>query len=114
MKHYVTIYIDPLIECFMDFKEKCFINIEDFTHAFLGLTCKHPNELDTIKYEKEITYWDYNERKMKLWRQEEIKWYENFENVEFNDGFYGFAPVESSVSHWGKVFENNQYVLEEI
>jgi hypothetical protein len=79
-------------------------------HAFLGLTRKHPNELDTIKYEKEITYWDYNEGKMKLWRKEEIKWYENFENVEFNDGFYGFAPVESSVSHWGKVFENNHFV----
>ena len=49
MKYYVTIYIDPLIECFMDFKEKCFINIEGFTHAFLGLTKgKSPDELDEI------------------------------------------------------------------
>ncbi|WP_244914866.1 hypothetical protein [Helicobacter equorum] len=25
------------------------------------------------------------------------------------EGFFGFAPVESTTNHWGKVFENNQH-----
>ena len=100
MPYFITLYIEPM-------KPKLDKIPVSIPHAFLGLTRKHPNELDTIKYEKEITYWDYNEGKMKLWRKEEIKWYENFENVEFNDGFYGFAPVESTANHWGRVFENN-------
>lgn len=49
MKYYVTIYIDPLVECFLDCENKNFINMEDFTHAFLGLTKnKTPDELDKI------------------------------------------------------------------
>ncbi|RDU58208.1 hypothetical protein CQA44_12365, partial [Helicobacter sp. MIT 14-3879] len=48
--------------------------------------------------------------KNKDWKDFDKKWYESLETNEFNDGFFGFAPVESSASHWGKVFENNQYV----
>ncbi|MBF7048714.1 hypothetical protein [Campylobacter volucris] len=52
MKYYVTIYIDPLVECFLDFKNQCYWQIEDFTHAFLGLTKdKDPDELDKIDEE---------------------------------------------------------------
>ncbi len=52
MKYYVTIYIDPLVECFLDCENKNFINAEDFTHAFLGLTKdKSPDELDKIDEE---------------------------------------------------------------
>lgn len=56
MPYFITIYIHPMKA--------------NIPHAFLGLTRKHPNELDAMKYEKEITYWDYNEGKMKLWRKE--------------------------------------------
>lgn len=48
MQYFVTIYIDILFE-------KSLVEL-DATHAFLGLTRKHPNVLDTMKYEKEITY----------------------------------------------------------
>ena len=84
-------------------------------HAFLGLTRKHPNELDKMKFERETNkqIWSFELRKM-IYIKEEYKWYDTTETNEFNDGFYGFAPVESSVSHWGKVFGNNQYALEEI
>lgn len=51
MKYYVTIYIDPFIECFLDYKEKCFWDRQDFPHAFLGLTRKHPDDLDKIDEE---------------------------------------------------------------
>ena len=40
MKYFVTIYIDPLFD------------FEGFTHAFLGLTYTHPDELD--KQDKKI------------------------------------------------------------
>lgn len=95
MPYFITIYIYPMKA--------------NIPHAFLGLTRKHPDELDKLKFEKNIEHWDYQEGKMKLWRKEEIKWYEKFENVEFNDGFYGFAPVKSTSNHWGKVFENNHF-----
>lgn len=105
MQYFVTIYIDILFE-------KSLVEL-DATHAFLGLTRKHPNELDTMKYEREITYWDHKEGKMKLWRKEEIKWYENFENVEFNDGFYGFGTGTNSIFNTaGKIFKNNHYVMD--
>ncbi|MCR8678131.1 hypothetical protein [Campylobacter sp. S4:11] len=49
MKYYVTIYIDPLVKCFLDCENKNFINVEGFTHAFLGLTKdKSPDELDKV------------------------------------------------------------------
>lgn len=77
-------------------------------HAFLGLTRKHPDELDKLTFEKNIEYWDYNGGKMKLWRKEKIKWYENFENIECNDGFFGFGVGTSGFFDTvGKVFENN-------
>lgn len=89
-------------------------NENKYPSRFSRFARKHPDELDKLTFEKNIEYWDYNEGKMKLWRKEKIKWYENFENIEFNDGFFGFAPVKSAASHWDKVFENNQYTLEEI
>lgn len=98
MKYYVTIYIDILKEL------RLFSG--DFTHAFLGLTKgKSPDELDKIKLQRDVKYWDYSLGKMVTFRKEEYKWYESLETNEFNDGFYGFAPVESDVSHWGRVFE---------
>ena len=102
MKYYVTIYIDQLIE-------REILSLDDFTHAFLGLTKeKTPDELDTMKFERETNkqIWSFELGKM-IYLKEEYKWYDTTETNEFNDGFYGFAPVKSSVSHWGKVFENN-------
>ena len=32
----------------------------------------------------------------------------SYSNIESIEGFFGFAPVEST-NHWGKVFENNQH-----
>ena len=42
-------------------------------------------------------------------------WYNNIYpsilDSNFGDeGFWGFAPVESKSNHWGIVFENNQYI----
>ncbi|MCR2067235.1 hypothetical protein CHLV3229_10245, partial [Campylobacter helveticus] len=57
-KHYITIYIDELFEKELylntniltiiedDFQK--FIKQFDLTHAFLGLTRKHPDELDKV------------------------------------------------------------------
>lgn len=76
MKYYVTIYIDPLIECFFDFKSKCYFEREDFTHAFLGLTKdKTPDELD--KQDEAL-----RQEKLKNadWKDFDKKWYENLEN----------------------------------
>ena len=39
MQYFATIYIDPIFE------------LEGFTHAFLGLTHTHPDELDKIDSE---------------------------------------------------------------
>ena len=89
MKYYATIYIDPILD------------FEGATHAFLGLTKgKSPDELDKI--DKEL-----RDKKLKNadWKDFDKKWYESLETNEFNDGFYGFAPVKSDVSHWGRVFE---------
>ncbi len=79
-------------------------------HTFLGLTRKHPDELDELIFEKNIESWNDSLGKMVIFRKEEIKWYEKFESVEFSDGFYGFAPVDEATNHWGKVFENNHFV----
>ena len=108
MKYYVTIYIDPLIECFMDFKEKCFINIEDATHAFLGFTHTHPDELDKIDNEIKM-----QKVKNADWKDCDKKWYESLETNEYNDGFWGFGTGTDSVYNTaGKVFKNNQYVMD--
>ena len=88
MKYFVTMYI------------KNMQTLSIIPHAFLGLTHTHPDELD--KQDEEL-------RKEKLknadWKDFDKKWYESLETNEFNEGFYGFAPVESDVSHWGRVFE---------
>ena len=109
MKYYVTIYIDPLIECFMDFKEKCFVNIEDATHAFLGLTKdKSPDELDKI--DNEIKMQKLNNAD---WKDIDKRWYESLETNEYNDGFWGFGTGTDSIYNTaGKVFQNNQYVMD--
>ncbi|RDU61413.1 hypothetical protein CQA53_10155 [Helicobacter didelphidarum] len=118
MKYYVTIYIDPLIECFIDFKNKCYWKREDATHAFLGLTKdKSPDELDKIKLERDVKYWDYSLGKMVTFRKEEYKWYETMDTNEYNDGFWGFGTGVSGISGVfnvaGEVFENNQYAVKD-
>lgn len=109
MKYCATIYIDPLVECFLDFKNQCYWQIEDFTHAFLGLTKgKSPDELDKIDEELRQEY-----LKNKEWDKIDQKWYEAKEPNEFNDGFWGFGTGTSSANDTaGKVFNNNQYVLD--
>lgn len=64
----------------------------DIPHAFLGLTKnKSPDELDKIDFQ----------------RYKQI--YPSILGNDFKGkGFFGFAPVESTTSHWGKVYENNQ------
>lgn len=80
----------------------------DFTHAFLGLTKgKSPDELDKIKLERDVKYWDDSLGKMVTFRKETYKWYETMDTNEFNDGFWGFG-TDSVFDVAGKVFENNQ------
>lgn len=124
MSNYVTIYIDKLLEkelykntnILTLFEENGLDKFKkqiDFTHAFLGLTRKHPDELDTLEFERDIMYWDYKLGKMVKFRTEKVKWYEKFENVEFNDGFWGFGSGTSGF--WnspGKVFSNNHYLVD--
>ncbi|MFY4691537.1 hypothetical protein ACOTVD_10965 [Campylobacter jejuni] len=97
MKYYVTIYIDPLFD------------FEDATHAFLGLTKdKSPDELDKVDEQLRQEY-----LKNKEWDKIDQKWYEAKEPNEFNDGFWGFGTGTGSVNDTaGKVFNNNQYVLD--
>ncbi|WP_186299892.1 hypothetical protein [Campylobacter jejuni] len=56
MKHYVTIYIDELLE-FQMIKDLWNMKGLDFTHAFLGLTKnKTPDELDKVDEESKQEY----------------------------------------------------------
>ncbi|HEB9345205.1 TPA: hypothetical protein RZK20_001764 [Campylobacter coli] len=49
----------------MDFKNQCYWQIEDFTHAFLGLTKdKSPDELDKIDKELRQEYLKNKEFKL--------------------------------------------------
>lgn len=97
MKYYATIYIHP-----MDW---------NIPHVFLGLTKgKSPDELDKIDEQLRQEY-----LKNKEWNEIDQKWYKQiYPSIVDNDfkdeGFFGFAPVESTPSHWGKVYENNQYI----
>ncbi|EON0958045.1 hypothetical protein, partial [Campylobacter jejuni] len=55
--------------------------------------------------------------KNKEWDKIDQKWYEAKEPNEFNDGFWGFGTgianvAESLIGSPGKVFNNNQYVLD--
>ncbi|KPH54760.1 hypothetical protein HPU229334_12470, partial [Helicobacter pullorum] len=100
MQYYVTIYIDILFE-----KELLKL---DATHAFLGLTHTHPDELDKI---------DSQTRMQKVknadWKDIDKRWYESLETNEYNDGFWGFGTGTDSVYNTaGKVFQNNQYVVD--
>ena len=101
MKYYVTIYIDELFE-----QELWDTNFKDFTHTFLGLTRKHPDEIDkqdeVLKQEK---------LKNADWKDFDKKWYESLGTNKFNDGFYGFGTASKDLGIMGKaigkVFENN-------
>lgn len=103
MKYYATIYIDPITDW------------QGFTHAFLGLTHTHPDELDSLKnidiYKYQVGY--YSDKPTLIHVKD--KWHNNIYPSILSDefageGFWGFAPVVSTTSHWGKVFENNQYI----
>ena len=61
MKYFATIYIDPITDW------------QGFTHAFLGLTHIHPDELDEI--DKEL-----RDEKLKNadWKDFDKKWYEKY------------------------------------
>ena len=114
MQYFVTIYIDPIFE------------LEGFTHAFLGLTHTHPDELDKI---------DSQTRMQKLknadWKDFDKNWYEKiyptinpyvlgYDNSN-DEGFFGFGSATSPIKmlkdklfsdgNAGKVFENNQYLV---
>lgn len=97
MKYFVTIYIDPIFD------------FEGFTHAFLGLTKdKSPDELDKIDNEIKM-----QKLKNADWKDFDKKWYESLETNEYNDGFWGFGTGTDSVYNTaGKVFKNNQYVVD--
>lgn len=101
MKYYVTIYIDILFE-----KELLKL---DATHAFLGLTKdKNPDELDKIDSEIRM-----QKVKNADWKDIDKRWYENLETDEYNDGFWGFGTgIDSVYNTAGKVFQNNQYVVD--
>ena len=59
MKYYVTIYVDTLND------------LEGFTHAFLGLTHTHPDELD--EQDKKTSN---DKLKNADWQDIDKKWYE--------------------------------------
>ena len=114
MQYFVTIYIDPIFE------------LEGFTHAFLGLTHTHPDELDKI---------DSQTRMQKLknadWKDFDKNWYEKIYptinpyvlgyDSSNDEGFFGFGSATSPIKmlkdklfsdgNAGKVFENNQYLV---
>ncbi|KPH56558.1 hypothetical protein HPU229334_00005, partial [Helicobacter pullorum] len=118
MQYYVTIYIDILFE-------KDLLKL-DVTHAFLGLTHTHPDELDKI---------DSQTRMQKLknadWKDFDKKWYEKIYptinpyvlgyDSSNDEGFFGFGSATGlgkmlkdkffSDGNAGKVFENNQYLV---
>ncbi|ELT5465090.1 hypothetical protein R9R78_001561 [Campylobacter coli] len=114
MQYFVTIYIDPIFE------------LEGFTHAFLGLTHTHPDELDKI---------DSQTRMQKLknadWKDFDKNWYEKIYptinpyvlgyDSSNDEGFFGFGTATTPIKmlkdkffsdgNAGKVFENNQYIV---
>ena len=101
MQYFVTLYIHPMQG--------------NIPHAFLGLTHTHPDELDKLKdidiCKYQVGY--YSDKPTLIHVKD--KWYNNIYpsilDSSFGDeGFFGFAPVESTTNHWGKVYENNQYI----
>ena len=103
MPYFITLYIEPM-------KPKLDKIPVSIPHAFLGLTKgKSPNELDKTDETLRQEY-----LKNKEWDKIDFQWYKQIypsilDNDFKDEGFFGFAPVESAPSHWGKVFENNQY-----
>ncbi|MGX2973077.1 hypothetical protein [Helicobacter sp. T3_23-1059] len=115
MKYYVTIYVDTLND------------LEGFTHAFLGLTHTHPDELD--EQDKKTSN---DKLKNADWQDIDKKWYEKIYptinsyvfgyDKNNNEGFFGFGSATGMVKMaWdkfandgsiGKVFENNQYLVD--
>ena len=102
MSYFATIYIHPMQGA-------------NIPHAFLGLTHTHPDELDSLKdidiYKYQAGY--YSDKPTLIHVKD--MWYNNIypsilDSNFGGEGFFGFAPVESATNHWGKVFENNQYV----
>ena len=114
MQYFVTIYIDPIFE------------LEGFTHAFLGLTHTHPDELDKI--DSEIKMQKLNNAD---WKDFDKKWYEKIYSTinpyvlgydsSNDEGFFGFGTATTPIKmlkdkffsdgNAGKVFENNQYIV---
>lgn len=114
MQYFVTIYIDPIFE------------LEGFTHAFLGLTHMHPDELDKI--DSEIKMQKLNNAD---WKDFDKKWYEKIYptinpyvlgyDSSNDEGFFGFGTATTPIKmlkdkffsdgNAGKVFENNQYIV---
>ena len=114
MQYFVTIYIDPIFE------------LEGFTHAFLGLTHTHPDELDKI--DSEIKMQKLNNAD---WKDFDKKWYEKIYptinpyvlgyDSSNDEGFFGFGTATTPIKmlkdkffsdgNAGKVFENNQYLV---
>ena len=111
MSYFATIYIHPMsLNATTNFSE-----ILGIPHAFLGLTHTHPDELDSLKdidiYKYQV---GYDSDKPTLIHVKDM-WYNNIypsilDSNFGGEGFWGFAPVKSKTSHWGVVFENNQYV----
>mgnify|MGYP003377164211 FL=1 len=99
----------------MDFNTRDIVVVP---HAFLGLTRKHPDELDKLgnieieKYDMP-RYDSFTQSYCNAIKKEKGKWYEQIypsilDSNFGGEGFFGFAPVESTTNHWGKVYENNQ------
>ncbi len=87
MNYFVTIYTDPILD------------FEGFTHTFISLTHKSPDEL---------------ERGDSEWY---LKHYPSILDNINDEGFFGFGGVEADKRMiysyiGGKVFENNQYIME--
>ena len=114
MKYFATIYIDPITDW------------QGFTHAFLGLTHTHPDELD-----KQDEKTKQEKIKNADWKDFDKRWYEKIYptinphtftyDAKNDEGFFGFGSATGMGKMvWdkfvndgsiGKVFENNQYVV---
>ena len=101
MQYFVTLYIEHL-------KGRLGLPPFSIPHAFLFVSHTNPDKLDNLDKEKQK-----EALANKDWGNVDFKWYQQIYpsilSDEFNgEGFFGFAPVESTTNHWGKVYENNQ------
>lgn len=76
-----------LRQCYADITEPFFIWLESIQHIKTDLI-KNFDEFESL-FNKFIE--------------------SSYNNLDSIEGFFGFAPVESTTNHWGKMFENNQY-----